>query len=601
MKKLTTVELMLLRDREEEERLAALHAFDLMDVAREECFERICRLVASRFQAPVAIVSLIDKDRQWFLASTGFSAQQAPELELSFCAHTIRQSGVFVVDNACLDPRFADFPVVQGDDALTFYAGAPLRTEGGYAIGSVCILDTVSHDLTPDDQAALEDFAALIMQLIERQHLLKRVDAVSGLSNRTQFLSDLQGLILAGETRKRVLVTVDALDTDWAHRLTVAEGMVPFEAVLRDMASRIQAFIGTGIKIYHVMVKGFAFTMQMDAVEARGFLPRLVDWLRRAPISENLPMVPTVCAGLLEFESGSQTARELLRKGLFALETARQKGQPYAYYNHQEDTAFRRLFSLLPDITPALKSDDVFLVYQPRFSLRDGAHLSAEALIRWNHRLHGFISPAEFIPIVEKSSLIHSVTDWVIERVVMLIASTGYARDKKISLNLSSRDFYGRNVADVIAQRCAAHGVDPAMLEAEITEGEWLRSSAGVIEQLQQLRNMGVDVAIDDFGTGYSNFSYLHKIPANILKLDQSMIFELEYSAQHQRVAKSIIGVARDLGYRTVAEGVESFGCLEILKHFGCDEAQGYFLSRPVEEALYFQQAALDRFPLKTG
>ncbi|WP_256261259.1 sensor domain-containing phosphodiesterase [Pseudomonas gingeri] len=601
MKKLTTVEQMLLRDREEEERLAALHAFDLMDVAREEGFERICRLVASRFKAPVAIVSLIDQDRQWFLATTGFSGQDAPELELSFCAHTIRQNGVFVVDNACLDPRFADFPLVKGSDALTFYAGAPLRTDGGYAIGSVCILDTVSHHLTPDDHAALEDFAALIMQLIERQHLLKRVDAVSGLSNRTQFLSDLQGLIQTGETRKRVLVTVDALDTDWAHRLTVAEGMLPFEAVLRDMASRIQAFIGTGIKIYHVMVKGFAFTMQMDANEARGFLPRLVDWLRRAPISENLPMVPTVCAGLLEFEGGAETARELLRKALFALESARQKAQPYAYYNHQDDVAFRRLFSLLPDITPALKSNDVFLVYQPRFSLSDGGHVSAEALIRWNHRLHGFISPAEFIPIVEKSSLIHSVTDWVIERVVMLIASTGYAQDKKISLNLSSRDFYGRNVADVIAQCCVAQGVDPAMLEVEITEGEWLRSSAGVIEQLQQLRNMGVDVAIDDFGTGYSNFSYLHKIPANILKLDQSMIFDLEHSAQHQRVAKSIIGVARDLGYRTVAEGVESFGCLEILKHFGCDEAQGYFLSRPVEEARYFQQAALDRFPLQTG
>ncbi|WP_224771011.1 sensor domain-containing phosphodiesterase [Pseudomonas sp. FEN] len=601
MRKLTTVEQMLLRDREEEERLAALHAFDLMDVAREECFERICRLVASRFQAPVAIVSLIDKDRQCFLATTGFSGRETPGLELSFGAHTIRQSGVFVVDNAHLDPRFADFPQVKGEDGLRFYAGAPLRTEGGYAIGSVCIQDTVSHTLTPADHAALEDFAALIMQLIERQHLLKRVDAVSGLPNRTQFLSDLQGLLQAGDARKRVLVTVDALDTDWAHRLTVAEGMLPFEAVLGDMASRIQAFIGTGIKIYHVTVKGFAFTMQMDADEARGFLPRLVDWLRRAPISENLPMVPTVCAGLLEFENDSDTARELLRKGLFALETARQKGQPYAYYNRHDDAVFRRLFSLLPDITPALKSDDVFLVYQPRFLLRDGAHVSAEALIRWNHRQHGFISPAEFIPIVEKSSLIHSVTDWVIERVVTLIARTGYAQDKKISLNLSSRDFYGRNVADLIVQRCAAHGVDPAMLEVEITEGEWLRSSAGVIEQLQQLRNMGVDVAIDDFGTGYSNFSYLHKIPANILKLDQSMIFDLEHSAQHQRVAKSIIGVARDLGYRTVAEGVESFACLEILKHFGCDEAQGYFLSRPVEEVRYFQQAALDRFPLKAG
>ena len=601
MNKLTTVEQMLLLDREEEERLAVLHAFDLVVVARKECFERICRLVASRFQVPVANVNLIDKGRQPLLACVGFSGCETPGPPLSFAAHTIRHNGVLVVNNAHLDPRFADLPQVKGEEGLRFYAGAPLYTEEGYAIGSVCIQDTVPHTLTPADHTTLEDFAVLIMQLIERQHLLKRVDAVSGLPNRMQFLSDLQGLIQVGSTRKRVLVTVDALDTDWAYRLTVAEGMVPFEALLRDMASRIQAFIGTGIKIYHVMVKGFAFILQMDINEARDFLPRLVDWLRRAPISQDLPMVPTVCAGLLEFQGDSQTAGELLRKSLFALETARKKSQPYAYYDHQDDATFRRLFNLLPDITPALKSDDVFLVYQPRFSLRDGAHLSAEALIRWNHRQHGLISPAEFIPIVEKSSLIHSVTDWVIKRVVTLIARTGYVQGKKISFNLSSRDFYGRNVAQVIAQCCLAHGVEPAMLEVEITEGEWLRSSAGVIEQLQQLRNMGVDVAIDDFGTGYSNFSYLHKIPANILKLDQSMIFDLEHSAQHQRVAKSIIGVARDLGYRTVAEGVESFGCLEILKHFNCDEAQGYFLSRPVEEALYFQQAALDRFPLKTG
>ena len=253
------------------------------------------------------------------------------------------------------------------------------------------------------------------------------------------------------------------------------------------------------------------------------------------------------------------------------------------------------------DINEALETGQIYLMFQPRFALPDGAQVSAEALIRWDHPWLGPISPAEFIPVMERNALIHRVTHWVINAVLDRLHSWSSSDVQRLSINLSPQDFEDQDIADVLREACQRHRIDPRRLEVEITEGAWLRSNPKVLDQLSKIRGLGMDVAIDDFGTGYSNFAYLHQIPANVVKLDKSMVTDLESSAQHQKITRSVIALARELGYRTVAEGIESFKCLQMLRAFGCDEAQGYFLARPMAQEKFLAHSGARRFPLQQG
>lgn len=582
----------------EEQRLAALHALELLDTASCENFDRICRMAAEHFRVPTALISLVDRDRQWFKSRVGFEVRQTP-ISQSFCAYTVKGSGVLEVRNAALDPRFYANPLVTRNQGIRFYAGAPLLTSSGHAIGSLCIIDKVEQQLSDIERQQLRDMAAMVMEQVEQRQRLRRRDPVSGLPNREQFQSDLRDLSENNAGEKRVLVLIDALDMTVAHELTLALGLAPFETIIRFLALRLQEYLGRHVRVYHVSVKRFGFLLPAPAVGLDLLLHALVRRLRRQPPGLGVPMIPGVCAGTVEFEVAPQSMDDVLRKAMFALELAMASRSFWAHYDVVRDQAQRRAFNLASDLNEALSAGQIYLMYQPRFALPDGAQISAEALIRWEHPRLGPISPAEFIPVMERNAQIHYVTRWVINTALGKLRTWCQSGSSKLSINLSPKDFEDQDIAEVIRLACERHHVDPCLLEVEITEGEWLRSNPRVLEQLIQIRDLGIDVAIDDFGTGYSNFAYLHQIPANVVKLDKSMITDLECNTQHQKIARSVISLARELGYRTVAEGIESFKCLQMLCAFGCDEAQGYFLARPMRQDRFLDWRDKDCFPLQ--
>ncbi|AZE47213.1 GAF domain/GGDEF domain/EAL domain protein [Pseudomonas chlororaphis] len=582
----------------EERRLAALHALELLDTASCENFDRICRMAAEYFKVPTALISLVDRDRQWFKSRVGFDEPQTP-ISQSFCVFTVQGREVLEVRNAALDPRFCDNPLVTREQGIRFYAGAPLLTASGYAIGSLCIIDRVEQQLSIVERQQLRDMAVMVMEQVEQRQRQRRRDPVSGLANREQFQGDLRDLVEHHLGEQRVLVLIDALDMKVAHELTLALGLAPFETIIRFLARRLQEYLGRHVRVYHVSVKRFGFLLPAPAEGLDRLLDALVSRLRRQPPGLGFPMIPTVCAGTVEFEIDTQSVDDALRKAMFALELAMAGRSFWAHYDAGRDHAQRRAFNLASDLNDALRSGQIYLMFQPRFALPDGAQVSAEALLRWEHPWLGPISPAEFVPVMERNGLIHQVTRWVIDTVLSKLRTWGLPESSKLSINLSPKDFEDQDIAELIRRACELHGIDPRRLEVEITEGEWLRSNPNVLAQLTHIRELGMDVAIDDFGTGYSNFAYLHQIPANVVKLDKSMITDLERNTQHQKITRSIISLARELGYRTVAEGIESFKCLQMLYAFGCDEAQGYFLARPMLQERFLAWSGANRFPLQ--
>ena len=582
-----------------EQRLAALYALELLDTAGGECFDRICRLAAAHFKVPTVLITLVDRDRQWFLARHGFALTETP-IEQSLCAFTVQGEGVMEIHDARRDRRFRDTALVNAEGGIRFYAGTPLRTRDGYAIGSLCLIDKEPNQLTEADRQLLVDLGHLVIQQIEQRHSSLRTDRVTGLPNREQFARDLGDLSRQAAGEFRTLVLIDALELTWAYELTLALGMHPFESVIRCIARRLEEHLGRDVRLYQIGVQRFAFLAPPMSGEFSTFIEALLSALRAPTLVDGLPIRPLVRAGTVDFMINPQVLKDVLRKAMYAAALAIQGGQNWSPYDAVQDAVHRRAFTLASDITEAMNTEQLYLVFQPRFAIPDGSQVSAEALLRWEHPRLGPISPTEFIPVLEKNALVHEVTRWVVDNAISKLASWPTNTDTKVSINLSPQDFESHDITGVLRRACRRYGVAPGRIEVEITEGEWLRSNPQVLGELADIRALGMDVAIDDFGTGYSNFSYLHEIPANVLKLDKSLVTGIEHDQRCQIIVRSIIELSAKLGYRTVAEGMETFKCLQLIRSFGCDEAQGYFFARPMVEYDFIAWSCASHFPLRS-
>lgn len=544
----------------EQDRLAAVHALQWLETAATENFDRICRLAASYFQVPTVLISLVEQERQWFLARVGFELGETP-IHQSFCRYTIAGFEVMQVPDARLDPRFSSNNFVLSSECVRFYAGSPLRDNYGRALGSLCLIDKNPRQLTANEITALQDFAEMVMVQINQQHLLRYRNALTGLPNLQQLLIDTQGISLpSGQVRLVVVM-----------QLGEHPGPVS-EEIARRLRLRLQS-VGA---LYQISDRDFCVQLSYDTAQHQELFRGLVTIIDDC-ISEHRPRI-----GLAICEDGTLTVESLLHKAVHAAGGAAARRSGWALYDEVQDFAHRRALGLINDFSAALANGDVYLEYQPRFSLESGRMLGAEALIGWHHPALGKLSPAEFIPLIERGGRISDVTRWVIQNALRDLARC-VDQEVRLAVNLSPLDFHSMDIARTLHAACLRHGIAPTRLEVEITEGEWVLGEPQVVSQLHAVRNLGVDVAIDDFGTGYSNFAYLQEIPANVLKVDKSLITDLEHSPRNRIIAQSVFQLARQLDYRTVAEGIESFRCLHLVREYGCDEAQGFFMSRPLE------------------
>jgi EAL domain-containing protein (putative c-di-GMP-specific phosphodiesterase class I) len=260
-------------------------------------------------------------------------------------------------------------------------------------------------------------------------------------------------------------------------------------------------------------------------------------------------------------------------------------------YNNVEDERQKRAFRLLNDVGDGIAGGHFQLLYQPKHDLANGACLSAEALLRWHHAELGPISPAEFIPLVEKTALIGPLSHWVMRTAIQQIGAwhaAGHAI--KVAINLSAYNFEEPDLVARLSALCNTFGVDPRYVEIECTEGIWMEG-AGILQTLHDIRALGMSLALDDFGTGYSNFAYLQKVPATVVKVDQSLIRDVHNNPRDQRIVRSLIGLAKELDYQVVAEGVETEQSLHLIRDWGCHIAQGYHFAKPLTATDFLDHA----------
>jgi EAL domain-containing protein (putative c-di-GMP-specific phosphodiesterase class I)/GGDEF domain-containing protein len=566
---------------DEVRRLHALRELHLLDTAPSEAFDRITRMAARLFDLPVAAVSLTDSDRQWFKSRVGVERTQIPRFPTP-CSLVTASADVLVVEDMLQHPDLADSLLAR--DGIRFYAGAPLLTRDGYCLGAMCVLGTAPRTVAADEIALLQDMAAMVMAQIELQHALGRRDSLSGLPNRTQFIEDFDDFCQDRPAGTRHLALVLNLATpeqlDAAARVL---GVAYFDEILAEAVDWLRGHLDPAVRIYHVGPTQFAWIVPGDRDEKA-----MLGYLRRAlsghASSGSGRFVTTATFGLAPFFTGRTACLDVLRWCHSAARGAIDVAGRVAIFDPQHDLIYQRRFTLLGEFGAALERDDqLHLVFQPRIDLASGACVGAEALLRWTHPTLGAVSPGEFIPVIEQTSVVRAATAWVLGAALAQLAAwqrQGIALT--MSVNVSSANLMEPDFAERVIAAVARHGVAPSTLELEITESAVLDNQKQATVVLSKIAHAGIKLAIDDFGTGYSSLSYLQNLPADVVKIDQSFIRNMLSDARTDVLVSTMIRMSHALGYRVVAEGVETDAALVRLRQLGCDEVQGYLFARPM-------------------
>jgi EAL domain-containing protein (putative c-di-GMP-specific phosphodiesterase class I) len=573
-------------------RLDVLHKLNLLDTPATEAFDRITRTAAELFKLPIAAVSLTDSDRQWFKSRVGVTHQSIPRMKAP-CGQVADESAMLVIPDLLADDFYRDSALAES--GIRFYAGAPLVTHDGHALGALCVLGPEPRTISGIEQAALRDMAAMVMAQIELQHAIGRVDAGSGLPNRTQFIDDLNDMALdrpSGEARLAALVNLASPD-ELGHALR-SMGPSFLDEIVGDAVRMLGSTCIAG-RIYHVTPSEFVF-MAPPGTEAAAFCSYLENWLRHRTASVTSGFMTSARIGVVPFQLGRTHHAELLRNLHSAVQHALEQDREVAMFSEEHDALYRRRFWLINEFAAALDSaasgvgSQLHLVFQPKVDMTSGACIGAEALLRWTHPQAGDISPAEFIPIVERTGSIRAITNWVLDTALhQLAAWRDDGLELQVAVNVSVVNLIEPDFCSRVVNGLQRHGLPPSSLSLEITESALMQNPKVAHAALRALDAAGVRLAIDDFGTGYSSLAYLQSLPAQVVKIDQSFVRDIEHDERKRALVTAMTKLSHDLGHRVVAEGVETEAVARVVRAAGCDEAQGYLYARPLPPPAFVQ------------
>ena len=296
--------------------------------------------------------------------------------------------------------------------------------------------------------------------------------------------------------------------------------------------------------------------------------------------------------GIAIYPEDGSTRHDLVINADAAMYHTKRSGRNgYNFFEPSMNANAHNQLQWLQDLRVALERKQFRLVYQPKFSLPDGPVLGAEALLRWQHPLHGVVGPDEFIGLAERSGLIIPIGAWVLDEACRQMRewlNLGHT-DWKMSVNLSAVQFADPHLLDTVRSTLERHQLPPQCLTLEVTESTAMHDTQASLETLQQIADLGVEISIDDFGTGYSSLLYLKRLPANELKIDRGFVRDLSDGSEDAAIVSAIVALGRTLNLRIVAEGVETEKQQQFLASVGCDALQGFLLGRPMTPELFLQ------------
>lgn len=409
-------------------------------------------------------------------------------------------------------------------------------------------------------------------------------DGLTGLPNRSNFIEQLElALSLAAVDSRHALFL---LDLDGFKEVNDTLGHETGDFLLQEIGPRLQPVLAqANTLLARLGGDEFAVLIQDcgDEEQVTGLAQRMMDAIKSPFTINELELVVGGSVGIALFPANGESVSSLMRCADIAMYQAKQQSRDYCHYSPEQDHYTVRRLSLMMDARQAISNEEMRLFYQPIVELSSGKVLGFEALIRWQHPVHGMLPPGEFVPLIELTDMIMPMTWWVVENAIKQLHAW-YQQDWPfhIAVNISTRNLVDVGFVDFIRSCLDRYQVDGRLLELEITESTLMADPEMARRVLQELSALGTPISIDDYGTGYSSLAYLKSLPITTLKIDRTFISEMLANPQDQIIVQSTVQLAHNLGLKVTAEGIEDLSLVESLSQLGCDKGQGYYLSRPM-------------------
>jgi len=523
-------------------------------------------------------------------------------INLTYMSEAEAYLAVSAVDVILLD---LGLPDVQGLDAIrrahAVAPGIPLVVLTGLDDESVAVqaLQQGAQDYLIKGQIEARGLLRALRYAIERKKMQSSAlamaqqmahsaehDFLTGLPNR-MLLNDRISQAIALATRHAKKIAVLFLDLDGFKHINDSLGHPIGDMLLQSIAERLVKCLRGSDSVSRQGGDEFVILLlEIDraedaAVTARRILQAVA---QSHAIGQHVLHV-TASIGISVYPTDGLDADTLIKNADTAMYQAKENGRrSFRFFKPVMNVRAVERQSIEEGLRRALERHEFAVYYQPKVNLMTGAITGAEALLRWTHPTQGAIAPAQFIPVAEDSGLILPIGAWVLREACAQARSWLDAGLPALTMavNVSAMEFRDDGFLDRLFAIVGETGIDPGSLELELTESVLMKHAPLTAIILQTLRERGIRVAIDDFGTGYSSLSYLRKFPVDAVKIDQSFVRQISSAGEDTTIVKAVIGMARGLKLRVIAEGVETLAELAFLRAYRCDEAQGYYFSRPV-------------------
>jgi diguanylate cyclase (GGDEF)-like protein len=578
--------------------------------SRAELFELVCRAASTggKFTSTTIALASADSDQLTIVASAGPSAETTRNVRLSIDADRPEGRGMsgtaFRTRQPCVsndyvnDNRVSAFHAVLQSDGARSGAAFPLITHDR-PVGVMIYMSTEQDTFTPEFVELLQRLADNVSFAVEnfdradeKQEADERIeylashDSLTDLPNRETFNGLLREAIEQAQRHDHRFAVL-FIDLDRFKVINDSLGHEAGDLLLLEVANRLRGALRTSDVVARLGGDEFVVILdqcgEIDDVQhiATGLLAALAEPMELAGHECHT----TASIGIAMYPANGADAQTLTKNADMAMYLAKEDGKNgYRFFSKEVTTQSIERLSLESALRRALEREQFSLNYQPKVDIETGQITGVEALLRWNHPELGSVSPAQFIPLAEETGLIVPIGRWVVKEAcaqAMVWQRRGLL-PVSMAVNLSPRQFADEHLLQDVDEALAASGMSPVLLQLEVTESMMMRNVGRALKVLDAIQSRGIRLAIDDFGTGYSSMSLMKHFPIDTIKIDRSFVRDLPHDSEDQAIAQAIISMGKALGMTVVAEGVENVEQEAFLRTHGCDEMQGFLISKPV-------------------
>jgi diguanylate cyclase (GGDEF)-like protein len=511
-------------------------------------------------------------------------------------------AGVVAVLHRSLEAAMRPFAVLGQIFLAIGVAGLALFVAGSVMVSRaiarpVHALAVVAKRIEGGDYAATANTASVVeievlarsidqmrQAVSEREDRIMRLayhDALTGLANRPRLMDRLEQLIAVAR-RTQQPVSVLLMDLDRFKYVNDALGHQHGDVVLQEVARRLTSLLRDSDTVARLGGDEFAVLLPQTSSSAAEAVAAKVTAALDQPIEiegQNVDVGASV--GIATYPEHGADAATLLRDADVAMYAAKRAHAGAMVFSERHSAEQQKQLSLLSDVRKAIEEDELVLHYQPKIEIASGRVVGVEGLVRWQHPRRGLVPPGEFIPFLEQSGHIRSLTRWALRSGIR--QATRWNRKGLVaSINISARDLLNADLPAYLQDLLDEYGLAANHLCLELTESSFVEDPGTAFATVERLHDLGVRLAIDDYGTGYSSLAYIQRLPMHELKIDRSFVGTLVDSRDNQTIVRSTIELGHNLGLRVTAEGVEDGAALAMLARMGCDTGQGFHIGRPL-------------------